>query len=300
MLEKLEEKVKKMPLPEVIKVPSSRALLTLNESLPLALTISWQWTLAEISKALIAKNALKVLKLLFSELDYVQLNRNAVEDIRSVVREPVDENVLRETAAKIDSLKQLMSAYLDNPQLDWLQLNYLIDESSFVVQQLKSLDIVGVGAFMLASGFRLALLLEQAALDRTVWSQIKSTAIEDSDYAFSITPKLFRLSVGQIDKACQCTKWESAPELGESIAQYECRYFDGKNIQIFAGSRSDALFECNKHRLLMFQTVASSVNQDAAKPVRAAVKKWLELAASIKKNPTTDELAGRVVSQITS
>ncbi len=200
MLENLEKKVNKMPLSEVIKVPSSRSVLTLNESLPLALTISWQWTLAKISEALIAKNALEVIKVLFSELDYVQLNRNPVEDIRSIVREPVDENVLRETATKIDLLKQLMSAYMYNPQLNWLQLNYLIDESSFVIQQLKSLDIVGVGAFMLASGFRLALLLEQAALDRTVWNQIKSTAIEDSDYAFSVTPKLFRLSVGQIDK----------------------------------------------------------------------------------------------------
>ena len=270
--------------------------MTVKESFPLALTISWQWVLAKISEALIAKNALDVLKLLFSELDYVQLNHNGVENIRSIVRQPVDENVLRETAAKIDSLKQLMSEYLHNPQINGLQLNYLIDESSFILQQLKSLDIVGVGAFMLASGFRLALLLEQAALDRTVWSQIKSTAIEDSDYAFSVTPKLFRLSVGQIDKVCQCTKWESAPELEESITQYECRYFDGKNIHIFLGSRSDAFFECNKHRLLMFQTVALKVNQDAAKPVRAAVKKWLELAASLQKNyPTTDELANRRV-----
>ena len=297
MLEKLEEKVKKMPSPEVIKVSTSRRALTLNESLPQALTISWQWVLAKISEALIAKNALEVLKLLFSELDYIQLNRNAVEDIRSLVKQPVDENVLREIGAKLDSLKKLMSEYLKHPQINAPQLNYLIYESSFVVQQLKSLDIIGVGAFMLASGFRLALLLEQAALDRTVWSQIQDTAIEDSDYAFSVTPKLFRLSVGQIDKSCQCKMWSSAPELEESITQYECRYFDGRNIHIFrASSLEDAGFECNKHRLLMFETVADRVNQTAAKPVRAAVKKWQQLAASIqKKHPTTDELADRRV-----
>ena len=288
MLEKLEEKVKKIPLPGVIEVSNSRTL-TVNESLPQALTINWQWGLAKISEALIAENAIEVLKLLFSELDYVQINRNAVEDICKIVRQPVDENVLEKTAAKIDSLKQLMSEYLHNPLINGLQLNYLIDESSFIVQQLKSLDIVGVGACMLASGFRLALLLEQAALDRTVWSQIKDKAIEDSDYAFSVTPKLFRLSVGQIDKACQCTKWKSAPELEEGITQYECRYFDGKNIHIFLGSRSDAFFECNKHRLLMFQTVVDRVNQNAAKPVRIAVKKWQELAASSQKShPTTE------------
>lgn len=128
------------------------------------------------------------------------------------------------------------------------------------------------------AGFRLALLLEQAQLDRTVWNQITSTAIEDSDYAFSVTPKLFRLSVGQIDKSCQCRRWSLASELEQSITQYECRYFDGRDIHVFRASSLDAGFECNKHRLLMFQTVADRVNQTAAKPVRAAMKKWRSLA----------------------
>ena len=287
-----------MPLPKVIQVSTdSRLALTATEKLPLILTISWQQVLARISEALIAGNAIEVLKLLFTELDYVQLNHNAVEDIRNLVRQPVDENVLRATTAKIDALKALMREYLDNPQINRLQLNYLINESSSIVQQLKSLDIVGVGAFMLASGFRLALLQEQAALDREVWSQIKARAIEDSDYAFNVTPKLFRLSVGQIDKSCQCKMWPSAPELEERITQYECRYFDGKYIHIFRASNLEAGFECNKHRLLMFQTVADRVNQTAAKPVRAGVKKWRSLAASIKKNhSTTDEMARRVLA----
>lgn len=282
MLEKLEEKVKKMPQPKVIKATNSRGALTLNESLPQNLTISWQWVLAKVSEALIAKNALEVLKLLFSELDYVQLNRNAVEDIRSLVRQPVDENVLREIETKLDSLKKLIGEYLKHPQINAPQLNYLIYESSFLVQQLKSLDIVGVGAFMLASGFRLALLLEQAASNRTAWSQIKDTAIDDCNYAFRVTPKLFRLSVGLIDKSCQCIRWESELEIEESITQYECRYFDGKDIHLFRASRAIAEFECNKHRLLMFETVADRVNQTAAKPVRTAVKKWRELAASLQ------------------
>lgn len=156
MLEKLEEKVEKMSLPEVIKVSTnSRLALALNESSPQALTITWQWVLAKISEALIAKNAVEVLKLLFSELDYVQLNRNAIEDIRSLLRQPVDENVIREIAAKLDSLKELMSEYLHNPQTNVPRLNYLLDESNFVVQQLKSLNIVGIGAFMLACWFSL-------------------------------------------------------------------------------------------------------------------------------------------------
>lgn len=104
---------------------------------------------------------------------------------------------------------------------------------------------------MLASGFRPALLQLQASSDHTAWSRIKDKAIEDCNYAFRVTPKLFRLSIGLIDKSCQCIKWSSEPEIEESITQYECRYFDGKDIHIFRASRPIAEFECNKHRLLV-------------------------------------------------
>lgn len=282
MLE-LDKKVKKMPTPEVIKVlPNSRFTVALNENFSQALTLTWQWVLANISEALITRNAGEVFELLFSELDYVQLNHNAIEDVRSLLGQPVDENVQREITAKISTLKQLMGEYLKYPQTNVPLFSHLFEQSNFVVQQLKSLDVVGVGAFMLASGFRLALLLELAASERTARSQIKFRATEDSNYAFNITPKLFRLSIAQIDKACQCRSWESTPELEETITHYECRYFDGKDIHLFRGSGSDVLFECNKHRLLMFQTVAHKVNQTAATPVRAALKKWRELANSIQ------------------
>ena len=292
-----EQKAKKMPLPKVIQVSTNSQLaLTLHESLPLALTLSWQQVLAKTSEALVANHSVQVLKLLFCELDYTQLNRNAVNDICNLVRQPVAQNALEEIEAKLDSLKKLMGEYLKHPQTNAPLLNHLIYESSFIVQQLKSLDIVGVGAFMLASGVRLALLLQLAASNCNALRQIKLTAIEDSDYAFSITPKLFRLSVGQIDKSCQCIRWSSAPELEESITQYECRYFDGKDIHVFRASSLDAGFECNKHRLLMFHTVADRVNQTAAKPVRGAMKKWSLLAASIKESySTTDKLARGVL-----
>lgn len=294
MLE-FEETAKKMPLPKVIEVSNSQLALTLNESSPLALTLSWQQVLAKISEALIAGNAVQVLKILFCELDYIQLNHNAVNDICNLVRQPVERNAIAQIEAKLDSFKYLIAEYLKYPQTNTPLLNYLIYESSFVVQQLKSLDIVGVGALMLASGFRLA-LLQLAASDDNAWSQIKLTAIEDSNYAFSVTPKLFRLSVGKIDKSCQCIKWQSAPEFEENITQYECRYFDGKDVHLFRASSLDAGFECNKHRLLMFHTVADKVNQTAAKPVRAAIKKWRLLAANIQESySTTDKLERRAL-----
>ena len=291
MLEKFEEKVKKMPLPKVIQVSNSRPSL-INESSPLALTLSWQQVLAKISKALITGNAVEVLKLLFCNLDYIQLNHNAVNDICHLVRQPVDRNALGEVEAKLDSLKKIIDTYLEYPQINTPLLNHLIHESTFVIQKLKSLDIVGVGALMLTSGFRLALLLQLAALDNNAWSQIKLTAIEDSDYAFSVTPKLFRLTVGQIDKSCQCISWQAASEFEASITQYECRYFDGKDVHLFQDSSINAGFECNKHRLLMFHSVAERVNQTAARPVRSAIKKWRLLAASIQENYlTSDKLA---------
>ncbi|MGL5925603.1 hypothetical protein, partial [Chroococcidiopsis sp.] len=236
MLENFEAKVKKMPLPEVIQVSASQPALILNESSPLTLTLSWQQVLAKISDALIAGNAVEVLKLLFCHLDYIQLNHNAVNDLCHLVRQPVAPNAIREIDAQLDSLKKLMDKYLKHPQTNTLLLNHLIYESSCVIQQLKSLDIVGVGALMLASGFRLALLLQLPASDCNAWRRIKLAAVEDGDYAFSVTPKLFRLTVGQIDKSCQCIKWSSASKFEESSTQYECRYFDGKDVHLFRSS----------------------------------------------------------------
>lgn len=159
MLEDFESKAKKMPLPKIIQVSNSQLALTLNENLPVTLTLSWQQVLAKISDALIAGNSVEVLNLLFCHLDYLQLNHNAVNDLCHLVRQPVEPNALGEIDAQLDSLKKLMDKYLKHPQTNTLLLNHLIHESSFVIQQLKSLDIVGVGALMLASGLRLALLL---------------------------------------------------------------------------------------------------------------------------------------------
>lgn len=296
MLENFAEKVKKMPLPEVVQVSNSQPALILNEILPLNLTLSWQQVLANISEALITGNAVEVFQLLFYHLDYLQLNHNAVNDLCHLVRQPVEPNAIKEIDAQLDSLKKLVDKYLKHPPTNTLLLNHSIHESSCVIQQLKGLDIVGVGALMLASGLRLALLLQLPASDCNAWSRIKLAAIEDSNYAFSVTPKLFRLTIGQIDKSCQCITWSSAPEFEASSTQYECRYFDGKDVHLFRSSSLDAGFECNKHRLLMFHTVADRVNQTAARPVRSAIKKWRFLAANIQENySTTDKLARRKV-----
>ncbi len=282
MLDKLDEKVYRMPQPEFIELANnSRMALTATERMPIALTITWQWVIAKIGEALIARDASEIIKLVFSDLDYAQLNNNAVNDVCSVIGQPVNENTLREIQVKIDSLKELMREYLLYPQNNQNQLDYVINESTFVINELKKLEVVGIGAFIIASGLRLALLQEQAKLDIRKWSIIKDRAIEYSNYAAMVTPKLFKLSIGRIDKECRCTKWESRTEGQEKITEYECRYFDGKDLHIFRELSPNVVIECNKHRLQMFHAVADKVNQIAAKPVRRARKKWLELAASI-------------------
>jgi len=110
VLEKFEEKEKKMPLPKVVQVSNSQLSL-INESSPLALTLSWQQVLAKISEALIVGNAVAVLQLLFRDLNYIQLNHNAVDDIRDLVRQPVNENMLIE--AQLNLLKKQVSEYLE-------------------------------------------------------------------------------------------------------------------------------------------------------------------------------------------
>ncbi|MBE9192563.1 hypothetical protein IQ230_19855 [Gloeocapsopsis crepidinum LEGE 06123] len=280
MLEEIEAKVAKMPPPQLIQVPpKSRLALTLHESYPQGLTITWQWTLAKVSEALVARNTAEILELLFIQLDYTQLIGNAVEDVRSLVRQPADENLLIKIEAKLDSFKKLMGEYLKQPQTHTLQSNDLLDEFNYIIQELQSLDVVGVGAFMLASGSYLALLQEQASLGEIEWSCVKKQAIKYSQYAASVTPKLFRLTVGQIDKACYCINWEA--ESQERSMQYECHYFDGKDMHLFLAISPNAEMECNKHRLLMFQSVTDKVNQTAVKPVRTALKQWQKMAASL-------------------
>jgi hypothetical protein len=282
MLERLDLIVDKMPQSKFIEVsPNSETALISNEEQVVALTINWQWVLVKINEALMTRDNRRVFKLLFSELKYVQLNNNAVEDIRSLVRQTINDNTLSIIQVKFATIEELINEYLAHPQTTESQRNWIINELSFVIEQLKGLEVVGIGAFMLASCLHLAMLQEKALLDLTEWSSVKHWATEYSQYAATVTPKLFRLSVGRIDKACRCIKWEPESEGVERITQYECRYSDSKDIYLFRSINPDTEIECNKHRLQMFCNVVDRINKTAAKPVRKAIREWQELAASI-------------------
>ena len=277
MPESLDKLVEKMPRPEVIEIPMDAMTgFTCSERMPI-LTISWQSVLAKIGEFLIAGKSREVIKLLFAEMDYIQLNKNAVDDVYNIVRQPVSENAITEIQAKIYAFQELMIEYLNHPQANNLKLDYVMNESSVIIDKLKSLEVVGLGAFMIASGFRLALLQEKAKLDLK-WHDVKDKAIEYSEYATKTSPKIIKLSLGRIDKKCKCTKSGFESEGKKIETQYECHYFDGKDIHIFRQTSSNVGIECNRHRLEMFYRVTDNINQTAVQPVRKACKKWRELA----------------------
>ena len=115
MLDKLDEYADKMPQPEFIELANNLInSFFVAEEVPF-ITISWQWVLEKTVEALIAKNASEIIKLLFL-VDYAQLNKNALNDVCSIVRQPIDENSLREIQVEIDGFKELIREYLLYPQ----------------------------------------------------------------------------------------------------------------------------------------------------------------------------------------
>lgn len=265
----LEEKVDRMPLPDFGVAEST----IFPEPLKIQpLTINWQFVLANISEALIKPKQSNLIYLLFAETDYLQLNRNAITDTCSMINQPCNVTVLGEIEAQIGLIKEYISESKNRNLRD-----RIINEYGILLEQLKKLETAGIAAFMLAASVKL-LLLQEKASDCQEWVNIKNQVIEYINYAKSVNPQLFRLTVGQIDKTCKCRKYKSEHE---EITEYECRYFDGRNIHVFREFNHHVGYECNKHRLKMFQSVVETVNQTVSSPVRSALKKWQEFASQI-------------------
>lgn len=279
-LDALEERVYQMPIPDFVDVShNSKSAFIFTQKAVNTLTINWQLLLNILSETLITKNSTQVLDILFLELDYIQLNKNTISDVCAITNQTCNANFLIEIDAKLNELKELMKEYINISENKPAQLDYLISEFSTLINLLKNLEVFGIGAFAIAATLRLLLLQQKAAFGSIDLSDVKNQAIEYINYTKSVTPRLFRLSVGRIDKNCKCTKCKSL-EPKEST-DYECRYFDGKDIHVFRELSTKAGYECNKHRLEMFQTVVEKVNKTAAQPVRSASKKWQELADSL-------------------
>ncbi len=275
--EQLEDKVNKMPLPNFVEVAQSSKLFLVHELKMQTLTINWQFVLAKFSQALTSRNQ-NLIDILFLAPDYLQLNRNAINDTCNIINQPCSVSIVREIEVETSLIKEHINA----SKYSNLQLDYLINKNGNLLNKLKSLEVVGIGSFMLAATMQLLLLQEKAKSDSREWVNVKNGAIEYIDYAKSVNPKIYRLSVGKIDKNCKCIKYKSERE---EITQYECRYFDGKDIHVFQEFSNKVGYECNKHRLQMFINVVERVNQTIVKPLRSTIKKWQELAVQIPPSP---------------
>lgn len=276
--EQLEDKVDKMPLPDFVEVAESSNFFLVNELEMQALTINWQVVLAKFSQALISRNNYNLIDILFLEPDYLQLNKNAISDTCNIISQPCSVSILREIEAETSLIKE----HINESKYNNLQLDYIINKNGNLLNNLKSLDVVGIGSFMLAASMQLLLLQEKAKSDSREWVNVKNGAIEYINYAKSVNPKIYRLSVGKIDKTCKCIKYKSEQK---KITEYECRYFDGRDIHVFREVSNKVGYECNKHRLEMFQNVVERVNQTIVKPLRSTIKKWQELAVLIPPSP---------------
>lgn len=204
----LEEKVYKMPFPSFVEVSDkTKAAFLFAQITPNNLTVSWQLILVEIINGLINQDYKKAFQLLFLELDYIQINRNAINDVCAVTQQSLNPNIAIKIEAKINSIKKWVSNYLHCPQDERANLNQLINEFSGLVNLLKDIEVVGIGAFVLAATLQLTIQQEKAKISSSEWSQVKNLAVEYIHYAKTVNPRLFRLSVGRIDKSCQCTKY---------------------------------------------------------------------------------------------
>ena len=280
--EQIEEKAGRMRLPDFEEVSETDSYFLFDELESKKLTLSWQLVLAKLSEALINKNFGQVTELLFLELNYTEIHRNAMQDTCVILRDSFSTIAFYasnqiEIERKIEKIKELIIAYIKSRESNSYYAERAINELANIIAELNILEVYGLGAFMIAATLQL-LLMQQRSTNSAELLQLKSQAVEYINYAKSVNPRLFRLSVGQIDKVCSCIKFNSWPE---NQSEYECRYCDGRDIHIFRDKSDRVGYECNKHRLKMFHTVVEKVNQTVSQPVRSAIKKWQEFVVSL-------------------
>lgn len=274
----VEDRVYQMPFPDFIEVSEQSKAVYLfgQENQARHAVITWQNLLEHASKALITGDGKELLWLLFFELDYVRLSRNAIIDVYAITKQEFDIKVLREIQFQIHSIQEIFKKYIQYPsENSRTRLIRLIDEFDVLIEQIKSLEVVGIGAFALAASLQL-LLLQEKARNSTEWMKVRERAIDYSRYVQKVNPRLYRLTVGKIDKTCHCKTCKFIDE--EKPTEYECRYWDGKDVHVFRGSSKQVGYECNKHRLKMFHNVVETVNQSVSYPLRSAIKRWQEVA----------------------
>jgi len=288
--EHLEAELNRMLLPDFASITQNSQLTCFDEcDVNNGITVTWQYVLAKTTAILTEQSSWNWLPVLFHELDYQQIPKNAINDICAIVRQPADLTAIARIETQIEHLQNLCCRYFDrNPSSVELSLQEdIIHALSTLVSNTKSLGISGLGAFVLAANLHILLLQEKAKSAAQEWQNIRDILNNYITHAKSTLPQIFRLSVGKIDKVCRCIKYSSnnSNSNDDSVAEYECRYFDGKDIYIFRDRSQRVGYECNKHRLKMFHDTVDGLMQAVVQPVRSTIKIWEKLVIQISLVP---------------
>jgi hypothetical protein len=281
--EHLEAELNRMPLPDFASVTQNSQLTCFDErDVNNGIIVTWQYVLAKTTAILAEQSSWNWLPVLFHELNYQQITKNAINDICAIVRQPADLTAIATIETQIEQLQNLCCRYFDrNPSPVELSLQEdIIHALSHLVSDTKSLGISGLGAFVIAANLHLLLLQEKAKSAAQEWQNIRGNLNNYIAHAKSTLPQIFRLSVGKIDKVCSCIKYNSNnynSNFDDSVAEYECRYCDGKDIYIFRDRSPRVGYECNKHRLKMFHDTVDGLMQTVVQPVRSTIKTWEKL-----------------------
>jgi len=287
--EHLEVEVSKMPLPDFANVTSSDRSTDFSDrssselSSTKVVAITWQSVLEKTTAALVEQRDLKQLPFIFQEFDYQQITKNSLNDISTIVSQLVDLDAIAKIETQLEQLKELFSNYCRyalSSVVTCCEISLqgdLIHTLEALINQTKSLGLLGLGAFVLIANLHIWLLQEKAKSEPKEWQNLNRTLKSYIAYAKNTIPLLFKLSVGKIDKTCTCRKYLSI--FDGDTPEYECRYFDGKDVYIFRDRSKRVGYECNKHRLKMFHSTVDRVMQVVVQPLRSTIKTWEKLVA---------------------
>lgn len=289
--EHLEAELSKMPLPNFVSVTQNSQLTCFDErDANNSITVTWQSVQAKTNAILAEQSSWNWLTVLFQELDYQQITKNAINDICTIVRQPADLTAIATIETQIERIKELFHKYfyqLHSPHIETFHETSLQAEIIYALTTLTSeteiLGLLGLGAFVLAANLHLLLLQERAKSEPQEWRNIRNNLNNYIAHAKSTLPQIFRLSVRKIDKACTCIKYCSSSD--SDALEYECRYFDGQDIYIFRDRSQRVGYECNKHRLKMFHETVDRLMQTVVQPVRSTIKTWEKLVVQTSLTP---------------
>lgn len=273
------------------EIPDLSKIESFNEESAKLEALGWAAILEAILSAIISKVAGGVYDRLFeSGVDYAALNRDAIQTISNIVRTSIDENTLREDAAKINALKIQIREYRTDPANNQFRLSDAIIQSNNLTESLRSQGIRAIGAFLISASLSLDILLERGKSVDSEIKNAKARAREYASYVENIIPQIYTSAVNARMSPCstRCTTKQNTTN-GDSMTT--CTgyfYLDGKKW--VSGStrdttgitaKEDAEEVCDEmFNRVRDQHIYPSLERDVINPCRSAISAWRQFAGS--------------------